>query len=425
MPYIDSLDIANRALDHLGATHIESPTEESVNNAKIAPIYDKVRRAELRRNPWRFSIRKCILRPVDVTTYILAPALWNAGALYMPGSVVTDINGQMWVSTQSENINNIPGQSNAWDSYFGQMTADIFDTTGSTAYFAGDLVYIPGANSTYNVYMSLVNSNTETPNVADTWSAATTYTEDQTVTFSGNQWRSLIAINIANSPATGPAVWVSGQTYTAGASVTGSDGYIYTSVGNANIGNDPTIDNGTFWTNTNAPNAWSMSPVIPVSSNLWVPLYASLQTMNIIYPLETGPLSQAFSKNIFRLPAGYLRQVTSAPKQGANPFLGAPVGRTSNDWEFEGNYILSQQSTPIMLRFVADIQSVPKMDDMFCEGLAARIALEACEGITNSTAKQQTCINIYKQTMGEARIVNAVEIGPVQPTEDDYVTCRI
>lgn len=425
MPFFDSLDIANRALDHLGATHIASPTEESVNNSKIAPIYDKVRRAELRRNPWRFSIRKCLLRPVDLTTYLLAPAQWNAGTLYLPGSVVADTNGQLWLSTDLENINNVPGQSNAWDSYFGQMTADVFDTTGGTAYFAGDLVYISNSNGSYNVYMSLFNGNTEMPNVADTWSATATYSEDQVVTYSGNQWRSLIAFNLNNTPTSGPANWLSTQTYSAAASVTGSDGFIYTSVVGGNTNNNPTTDNGTFWTNTNAPNAWSMSPVLPVSSNMWVPLYASLQTLNIVYPLGTGPLSQSLSKNIFRLPTGYLRQVVSAPKQGVNAFLGAPINRVQNDWEFEGNFIVSQQSTPLILRFVADIQTVTKMDDMFCEGLAARIAMEACEAITNSTSKQQTCINMYKQTMGEARIVNAVEIGPIQPPEDDYITCRI
>lgn len=425
MPFLDSLDIANRALDHLGASHIDSPTEESVNNSKIAPIYDKVRRAELRRNNWRFAIRKCILRPVDLTTYILAPAQWNAGTLYLPGSVVSDTNGQLWVSTQFENLNNIPGQSNSWDDYFGQMTADAFDTTGATAYFSGDLVYIANSNGSYNVYMSLVNGNTETPNVADTWSATTTYSQDQTVAFSGNQWRSLIAFNTNNSPTAGPAVWVFAQTYSVANQVTGSDGFIYTSVSSGNAGHDPTTDNGTFWTNTNVPNAWSMSPVIPVSSNLWSPLYASLQAMNIVYPLDSGPLSQGFSKNIFRLPAGYLRQVVNAPKQGVNAFMGAAVNRSQNDWEFEGNYILSEESTPIMLRFVADIQTVTKMDDMFCEGLAARIAMEACEAITNSTSKQQTCNNSYKLIMGEARIVNAVEIGPVQPPEDDYLTCRI
>lgn len=422
MPFLDPLDIANRALDHLGATHIATPTEDSVNNSKIAPIYDKVRRAELRRNDWRFSIRKCILRPIDTTTYLLQASLWNAGMQYLPGSVVVDLNGQLWSSTEANNLGNQPGLSDTWESYFGPMTVDVYDSTVS--YWAGDLVYVVGANSTYVIYRSLINQNTEVPSTPDTWAATITYTQDQTVTHSGIQWRSLIAMNLNNIPAGGPANWASTENYSISNVATGSDGFVYSAVTN-NLGVDPVTDNGTNWTNTNVPNAWTAAPTLPPSAITWVPLYASVKTLSIVYPLNAGPLSQAFTRNVFRLPAGYLRRVVNDPKAGINPFLGAPAGRQQDDWEMEGNYILTQQATPIMLRFVADIQTVSKMDDMFCEGLAARIGMEACEGITNSTAKMQTCINVYKQMMGEARIVSAVEIGPVQPPEDDYITCRV
>lgn len=424
MTYYASIDIANRALDHLGATHIENIAEESVNNEKMTFIYDKVRRAELRRNTWRFSKRSAVLRPIDNTTFLLAPSRWNPGVQYLPGSIVTDLNGQSWVSSAANNINNDPAVCrDVWDSYFGPMTVDAYNA--SIAYFAGDLVYIPSSNSSYIIYMSLQNSNTEAPNVADVWSATTSYQQDQVVSFGGQQWRSQIALNLNNTPVQSPDLWLPAWTYANGDQATGSDGFIYTSVGDGNIGNNPVTDNGTLWTNTNVPNAWTGVPVIPASSSLWVPIYANLQSLNILYPLNCGPLSQAFTKNMFRLPAGYLRWAVSETKAGINSFLGAPSNRTLNDWEFKGDYITTQQSTPIILDFVADIQTVTEMDDMFCEGLAARIGMEGCEAITNSDAKFNKCAGEYKRAMGEARIVNAVEIGPVEPPEDDYVTCRI
>lgn len=425
MPFIDSLDIANRAIDHLGATRIESPTEESVNNSKIAPIYDKVRRAELRRNTWRYSIRKCLLRPIDTTTYLLVPAQYNAGIQYLPGAIVADENNQLWLSNQANNVGNQPGLSDTWDSYFGQMTVDVYDSTGDTAYFAGDLVYIPASNSSYTIYMSLISGNTEAPDTADAWDATVTYQQDQTVTYDSLQWRSLIALNLNNTPSEGPANWAATQTYNASDYVTAEDGYIYQSVGGSNLNINPISDDGTYWTNTNAPNAWAAEPIIPASSTAWTPIYAALRSLNILYPLGAGPLSQAFTRNIYRLPAGYLRQVVDDPKQGINSFLGAPCGRQQDDWEFEGDYILTQQSTPLILRFVADIQTVSKMDDMFCEGLAARIGMEGCESITGSTTKFAKCEKEYNKIMGEARIVNAIEIGPIEPDEDPYITCRI
>ena len=425
MAFLDSLDIANRACQHLGAPRIQNPSEDSVNNAEISFAYDKLRRAELQRNVWRFAIRKAVLRPIDTTTYILAPAQWNVSTYYPPGSIVADANGTLWFSTQANNIGNAPGSTNVWEDYFGPMTVDVYDTTGGTAYWAGDLVYMPGTNSSYNIYMSLQNANTETPNVADMWNATTTYQQDETVSYSGTQWRSLIALNLNNIPIQGPANWASSQTYASGTQVTGSDGYIYTSVSDGNLGNNPVTDGGGNWTNTNVPNAWTSTPMLPASSSIWVPIYAALQTINLVYPLSAGPLSQSLTKNIFRLPAGFLKRAPQDPKAGQSSFLGAPSNRMIEDWELDGDWIVTQQATPIILRFVADIQTVTKMDDMFCEGLAARLGVECCQPITNSTAKQQTCNNMYKMFMTEARMVNAIEEGLVEPPEDDYITCRI
>ena len=66
MPFYLPLDIQNRACQHLGATRIASIDEESVNNAETTFAYDKLRRAELRRNAWRFAIKEAVLRPIPM-----------------------------------------------------------------------------------------------------------------------------------------------------------------------------------------------------------------------------------------------------------------------------------------------------------------------------------------------------------------------
>ncbi len=425
MPFLDSLDIANRTCQHLGVARIASPDEDSINNAEISFAYDKLRRAELTRSTWKFAVKHAVLRPIDTTTFLLAPAQWNPGIQYLPGSVVADANGYLWVSNQANNIGNNPNSTDVWDAYFGSMTADAFDTTGQTAYFAGDLVYVQNSNSSYNIYLSLQNQNTEVPNTADAWSATATYSQDQTVSYGGYQWRSLIALNTNNTPAQGPDNWAAAQTYSTGNSVTGTDGFIYTSVGNSNLGNDPVLDNGTYWTNTNAPNAWTAIPVIPASASTWVPLFASLVSFNFIYPIGYGPLRQELTKNVFRLPAGFLRKCPQDPKAGRYSFLGAPAYNQADDWLMEGKFLLSECATPIILRFVADITKVTDMDDLFCECLACRVALETCETITNSNTKKQTIDKDYKLFRGEAIIIDGIEVGPVEPPEDDYLMVRL
>lgn len=422
--FLTPLDIRNRACQHLGATRIQSVAEDSVNNNETLFAYDKLRRAELRRNVWVFSIRTAPLRAIDTTTFLLAPALWNAGIQYLPGSVVSDALGNLWVSNIANNINSQPGVSDAWDSYFGSMTADAYDTSGSTAYYAGDLVYVSNADGSYTVYLSRVNSNTAAPNSPDAWSATTTYAQDATVTHSGTQWRSLIAFNLNFTPANGPANWVGTQAYTTSQTVTGTDGFQYQAV-QGSTGVNPVTDDGTNWTNLDIPTAWTSTPTIPASSGSWTPLYAALQSFNFVYPLGSGPLSQSLTKNIFRKPAGYLRCAPQNPKSGVYSYLGAPSGHQIEDWQFQGDFIVSQDPNPILLRFAADVTIVTQMDDMFCEGLAARVALETCETITNSNSKQQTCNNAYSKFMGEARIVNAIEVGIVEPPDDDYLVCRL
>jgi hypothetical protein len=70
-----SIDIANRACQHLGQTRIGSAgfNEVSKQAREIGAAYDVLRRAELERNPWRFAIRLAVLRAIDTDTMLLAP----------------------------------------------------------------------------------------------------------------------------------------------------------------------------------------------------------------------------------------------------------------------------------------------------------------------------------------------------------------
>src|SRR5258708_14477563 len=58
---------------------------------------------------------------------------------------------------------------------------------------------------------------------------------------------------------------------------------------------------------------------------------------------------------------------------------------------------------------------------LFRSGLAARIATEVCEPLTQSTAKLGAITQAYNKTMGEARTINAIEAGSEEPPLDDYL----
>jgi hypothetical protein len=86
--------------------------------------------------------------------------------------------------------------------------------------------------------------------------------------------------------------------------------------------------------------------------------------------------------------------------------------------------LISSDTGPITLRFVADITDVTEMHTLFCEGLAARIGLEVCETLTQSATKLGAIAKLYDRWMGEAGIIDAIEDGFDEPPEDDLIIVR-
>lgn len=418
--YIDSLDIANRALGHVGNKRLSSIDEDSAACSAVTFVYDKDRRAELRRNVWRFSIRRVPLRPVDNNTRLLAPRLWNSTQLYLPGAIVSDANGTLWQSTLAENQGNEPAVTSAWDQYYGPVSVHLYDD--ETSYYAGELVYTLETDGSFVVFQSLENANEDEPGTAVAWDATVTYDLNDVVSYGGFQWRSLIVLNTNVTPAVLPNDWDAGVTYSAAQTVLASDGFVYSSVGGSNLGNDPTFATG-LWTK-GAAGGWARLPAVYPSSTKWLPLYAGLRNLGMYYPINTGT-SGTTAKSLYRLPSNWLREAPQDPKAGSWSLLGGPSGLGYSDRDYEGDYFLTAENGVILYRFVADVMDVRKMDDLFCDGLAARIGYDVCEELTQSDGKQTRISKEYLKFMGEARIVNAIETGPTEPPEDDYITARL
>lgn len=426
------VDIANRALQHVGGERIDETqgfAEVSVGASECAFAYPKLRRAELRRNTWRFAIKRATLRAIGTGTMILTPALWSSVTTYFVGSIVSDETGTLWISNTPNNLNNQPENSLTWDQYFGPMTVSLWDD--GTTFEAGELVYTTAGDGIARVYLSLEGGNADNPSTATAYDATVTYRKNQVVTYSAVAYMSRIDLNLNNQPDLAPADWASGTTYSAGDDVTGSDGLIYSSVGNGNIAHDPVGDDGTFWTNTGVLSPWTTVFTGGTGSIKWLqvggpefPMGVTLATPNIIYPVGTGPSTQTTTRNVFRLPAHFLRKCSPDPKAGSWTALGAPTNLLYDDWLFEGPYIVTQDVGPLLLRFVADMVDVTAFDDMFCEGLAARLGYEICEKVTQSTSKRAVCKDALKDAMGSARLVNAIEIGSEEPPLDDFLAVR-
>lgn len=429
--FLDSLDIANRALQHCGQPQILSVTEDTKANVETTFAYDKLRRVELQRNFWRFATKLVVLRAFDTSTMVLEPTLYSSTTQYSPGAIVSDANNYLWFSTAENNTGNTPGGNNEfWQPYFGPLTIEPWDTTGATAYWAGELVYVQipngaGTAPLYQIYMSLVNANSDTPNTATAWSATVTYNGDQAVTYSGTQWYSLIELNLNNIPTQAPAAWVSTTAYISPNEVAASDGFVYQASQSSQGLNPAYGANPTYWTNTDILAAWSATPTQTVSDIAWAPVTATMKRLQLLYPVGTGPSSESETRNVFRLPSNYLKAAPQDPKAGSTNYLGAPSGIQYEDWNFQDKYLVSGDSGPIIFRFIADVIKVRDMNDMFCEGLALKIATGVAKSLTQSHEKLVDLASEYKMVMGDARTANLIEIGPIEPPEDDFIVCRM
>ena len=122
--YSFPIDIANRACDHCGVPQIVAFTDDAKAAFYTNANYDKQRDAELRRNVWRFSIRKVALRAVDTNTMFLVPAAWSGSKIY-PQSSIVSYNSVFYISGQYVAAGITPGTPNEayWTVYFGPKTA--------------------------------------------------------------------------------------------------------------------------------------------------------------------------------------------------------------------------------------------------------------------------------------------------------------
>lgn len=378
MDFRTPLDIANRTCQLLGVRKIglEGFNEDSVQADELGIVYDKMRRIELRRNLWTPSIKHAVLRAVGPMSRLMQPVLWSSTTTYALGAIVSDVSGVLWISKLPTNLGRGPGyDASAWEPYFGPLAVPPYDTTGGTAYWAGEVVYTYAGDGTYAVYLSLISSNSDNPATPNAYDPTITYVQNQVVTFNSVNYQSRIDLNLGQEPDTHPAAWTT------------------------------VITQGT-------------------GSFNWLPILCALSPMFFVYPLGTGQNTDASTRNVFYKPANWLRDATQFPKQGSMSWLGVPSNPPVSDYVFEDDFIISSSSL-IIYRFGADLADVSKFDPEMCEGLALRMGVATGWRITQSHEKLAEVKEQYQKFMTEARLSNGIEQGPEEPALDDFIMCRI
>jgi hypothetical protein len=126
----------------------------------------------------------------------------------------------------------------------------------------------------------------------------------------------------------------------------------------------------------------------------------------------------------FQVPTDFIALVSGGDLTG---YADLTDYRGSSDEELfslEGNVILTNLDAPLNIAYKARITDTNLFPPSFAELLAARIADETCERITQSDSKRSICMDAYKRALREARQSNAVQVANRSAADTEWVMGR-
>lgn len=97
---------------------------------------------------------------------------------------------------------------------------------------------------------------------------------------------------------------------------------------------------------------------------------------------------------------------------------------TTCRYEIEGRKILTDQDTSLDIRYIARITDPNTFDPLFSEALAAALAMELCEDLTQSNTKRQLAAQDYQNALREARRADGTENTPIPYEADTWLDSR-
>lgn len=131
--------------------------------------------------------------------------------------------------------------------------------------------------------------------------------------------------------------------------------------------------------------------------------------------LAADALAPAWGRaNSFQLPSDFIRLAHDYPEDNNN----------AKDWQIEGQKLITDDSAPIYIRYVKRVTDPNLFSSLFQEALAARLALELCEELTQSNSKKESAQADYTQAVREAKRSNAIQRVSSEPPEDAWLSAR-
>ena len=139
--------------------------------------------------------------------------------------------------------------------------------------------------------------------------------------------------------------------------------------------------------------------------------------------LSTAPASGPYTQQ-YQLPANCLRVLEIGDSYPGVDLSDLRTGPTTDDYQVEGQMVLSNLKAPLSIRYVQQITDPGLFDACFSKAFGARLAWTCCLRITESDTRKKDAAVAYKQALLDGIRANALEGAPVQLGDDTWVTAR-
>jgi len=126
----------------------------------------------------------------------------------------------------------------------------------------------------------------------------------------------------------------------------------------------------------------------------------------------------------YQMPADCLR-VAQVGEWQSSPSEADYRNMDDSPYAIEGGMLLTDLAAPLRIRYVADVSDPGAFDALFVEALAAKLAYEACEGITQANEKKNVSSADYQAAIRAASLVNAIEKPSQGIADDAWITTRL
>lgn len=141
---------------------------------------------------------------------------------------------------------------------------------------------------------------------------------------------------------------------------------------------------------------WDTTVESELKKNAWV--FAIVSASIVGNDLNTGDNTLNWQ---FDLPADVLRVLPMT-------YNGQPDGVPIN-WRYEGGYIYTDQDSPRLVRYIANVIDPAEWDSLFTDAIAAALAIKVAHPLTGKAGLIQIAQQSYDRAIADARRINAIE----------------